>query len=59
MIPEEVNVVNSIPTGIVVTQLNTYINDLFDGRIATDDETVYFELSVEDEEEMAKIIGEI
>ena len=60
MIPEEVNVVYSIPAGSTVHNIDDYIDNIVNGTvISQDDETVYFELTAEDETEMADLISKI
>jgi hypothetical protein len=60
MIPEEVNVVHSIPTGSTVEKIDEYIDNIVNGSaIPQNDKMVYFELTAEDEIEMADLIGKI
>lgn len=60
MIPEEVNVVYSIPTGSTVEKIDDYVDKIANGSVNTrDDETVYFELTEKDETEMADLISKI
>ena len=60
MIPEEVNVVHSIPTGSTVEKIDEYIDNVVNGSaIPQNDKMVYFELTTEDEIEMADLISKI
>ena len=60
MIPEEVNVVYSIPAGTTLEKIEEYVNKIANGSVnPQNNETVYFELTAKDETKMADLISKI